>query len=106
MMVSADRSFWIEKAIQTIKRKDAMGDTNPQLVLPWNEHASRELEWIIDHFTCLEMEEQETISGKKYHHYTHPQGEPDDAFHAFIYALIADAVGEMSPPAVIQDLFS
>jgi len=51
------------------------------------------------------MEEQETVSGKKYHHYTHPEGEPDDALHAFIYALIADAFEKLSPPAVIQPLF-
>jgi hypothetical protein len=24
------------------------------------------------------MEEQETVSGKKYHYYTHSEGEPDD----------------------------
>jgi hypothetical protein len=40
------------------------------------------------------MEEQNMVGGKKYHHYTHPKSEPDDAMHAFIYALIADAIGE------------
>jgi hypothetical protein len=57
------------------------------------------------HFTCIEMEEQETVSGKKYHHYTHPDGEPDDALHEFIYALIAEAVGRMSAPLAVMDLF-
>jgi hypothetical protein len=52
------------------------------------------------------MEEQENISGKKYHHYTHPEGQPDDAIHAFIYALIAHEYGRMTPPLVIQDLFN
>jgi hypothetical protein len=51
------------------------------------------------------MEEQEMVGGKKYHHYTHPEGEPDDALHAFIYALIADGIGRMSSPLVIKDLF-
>jgi hypothetical protein len=51
------------------------------------------------------MEEQETVSGKKYHHYTHPEGQPDDALHAFIYALIAEAIQGMSQPLVIKDLF-
>jgi len=74
------------------------------LVLPWKEPL--DVEWIIDHFTCIEMEEQETASGKKYHHYMHPEGEPDDALHGFIYALIADAAGCMAPPLVVQDLFS
>jgi hypothetical protein len=51
------------------------------------------------------MEEQETVSGKRYDHYTHPEGEPDDALHAFASALIADAIGRMNPPAVIRHLF-
>ena len=29
----------------------------------------------------LVLEEQETVSGKKYHYYTHSEGEPDDALH-------------------------
>jgi hypothetical protein len=105
MIVQADRSIWIEKGIQTIKRLDPTGKVNPQLVLPWNENASRELEWIIDHFVALEMEEQVMVSGKQYHHYTHPEGEPDDAYHAYIYSLIAYALGKMSPRAIIRDLF-
>jgi hypothetical protein len=60
---------------------------------------------IVDHFTCIEMEEQETVSGKRYHHYAHPEGSPDDALHAFIYALIAESVEGMTYPLVIQDLF-
>ena len=103
MLLLADRSFWIETAIEHIKHKDPTGAANPMLVLPWKEPL--EVEWLIDQFTCIEMEEQETVSGKKYHHYTHSEGEPDDALHGFIYALIADAYGRMAPPAVIQDLF-
>ncbi|MCW4032067.1 MAG: phage terminase large subunit family protein [Candidatus Bathyarchaeota archaeon] len=105
LMVQADRSFWIEKAIQIIKKKDRKGESIPDLVIPWNENVARENEWIIDHFCCIEMEEQETVSGKKYHHYTHPEGEPDDALHSFIYALIGDAIGRLTPDLVIQDLF-
>jgi hypothetical protein len=102
-IVNADRSFWIETAINTIKRKDPTGAVNPQLVLPWKDPL--DVEWLVDHFTCIEMEEQEMVGGKKYHQYTHPEGEPDDALHAFIYALIADAIGQMSSPLVIKDLF-
>jgi hypothetical protein len=102
-MMNADRSFWIETAIQIIKQKDPSAAPNPQLVIPWQNQA--DVEWMIDHFTCIEMEEQEMIGGKKYHHYTHPEGEPDDALHGFIYALIADAYGRMAPPLVVQDLF-
>lgn len=104
MLVLADRSFWIETAIDHIKHKDPEGNVSPRLLLPWKEPL--DIEWIIDHFTCSEMEEQENVSGKKYHHYTHPEGEPDDALHAFIYALIAHAVGRMTPPLVVQDLFT
>lgn len=103
MILLADRSFWIETAIELIKHKDPTGAVNPMLVLPWKEPL--DVEWVIDHFTCIEMEEQESVSGKKYHHYTHPEGEPDDALHGFIYALIADAYGRMAPPLVVQDLF-
>jgi hypothetical protein len=51
------------------------------------------------------MKEQETVSGKRYHHYTHSEGKADDALHTFVYALIADAYGRMTPPAVVRDLF-
>ena len=66
------------------------------------------VKWSVDHFTSIEMEEQETISGRRYHHYKHPEGEPDDALHAFIYALIADETGRLpeNQPLAIMDLFS
>jgi hypothetical protein len=102
-LVNADRSFWIETAIQVIKRKDPSGAVNPDLVLPWKSQA--EIEWLIDHFTCIEMQEQEMVGGKKYHNYTHPEGEPDDALHSFVYALIADSIGRLRPEISIQDLY-
>jgi hypothetical protein len=103
MLVLADRSFWIETAISHIKHKDLAGHPTPKLILPWAN--PQDVEWLIDHFTCIEMEEQETVSGKRYHHYTHPEGQPDDALHAFIYALIAEAIGRMSQPLIPKDLF-
>jgi len=90
MLVKADRSFWIESAIEHIKHKDALGRPNPRLIIPWS--TPHRVEWLIDHFTCIEMEEQETVSGKKYRRYTHRALEPDDALHAFCYALIADGL--------------
>jgi hypothetical protein len=51
------------------------------------------------------MEEQETVSGKKYHHYTHPEGEPDDALHACIYSLIAESLERIDRPLAVHDLF-
>jgi hypothetical protein len=47
------------------------------------------------------MEEQEMAGRKKYNHYTHSEGEPDDKLHAFIYALIAHAIERMSSPLVV-----
>jgi hypothetical protein len=105
LLVQADRSFWIEKAVHSIKRYNKKGEPIPDLVIPWNERARRELEWIIDHFTCIEMEEQETVSGKKYHHYTHPEGTADDALHAYIYAMMAENIENLRPELVIKDLF-
>jgi hypothetical protein len=90
MLVLADRSFWIETIINLIKRKDQSGEVNPRLILPWKEPL--QIEWVIDQFTCWEMEEQETVSGKKYHHYTHPEGEADDAGHACVYWIIAESL--------------
>lgn len=103
-IVNADRSFWIETAIQIIKQRDQAGNRVPGLVLLWKDRA--EIEWIIDHFTCIEMEEQEMVGGKKYHHYTHSEGQPDDAFQTFVYALIADAIGRIRPELVVTDLFT
>jgi len=103
MMVQADRSWWIEHGINLIKHKTTDGSTVPKLVLPYKEPL--EVEWLTDHFTCLEMEEQETVSGKRYHHYTHPEGEPDDAYHGYIYSLIAEAIGRISPELSVMDLF-
>jgi hypothetical protein len=93
MVVYADRSYWVERAISIIKNKNEAGDYAPKLRLPWRQPSL--VEWSVDHFTCIEMEEQETISGRRYHHYKHPEGEPDDALHAFIYALIAEEVGRL-----------
>jgi hypothetical protein len=105
-IVNADRSFWIETAIQRVKRKDPSGAVNPQLVIPWKHQA--DVEWLIDHFTCIEMKEVEMLGGKCYHRYTHPEGEPDDTLHAFIYALIADEIGKLpeNQPLAILDLYS
>jgi hypothetical protein len=90
--VFADRSYSMERAISLIKNKNEAGDYALGLVLPWKQPSL--VEWLVDHFMCIEMEEQETISGRPYHHYKHPAGEPDDALHAFVYALIADEIGE------------
>ena len=91
--VLADRSFYIEKAIELIKRIDAKGNHFPMLQLPWTEPAR--IEWIIDQFTCLERETVEMQSGRRYPRYLHPEGTEDHAFHAFVYALIAYDASKM-----------
>jgi hypothetical protein len=103
LMVQADRSYFIEKAIHIIKWKASNGNYVPKLVIPYAE--PMEVEWLMDHFCCIEMEEQQTSSGRKYHRYVHPEGESDDALHAFVYALIAEADDRMTPELVIQTLF-
>ncbi len=65
----ADRSFWIVTAIDLIKKKDVAGHPIPKLLLPWATQP--DMEWVTDHFTYIEMKEQETVSGKKYPHCTH-----------------------------------
>ena len=103
MTVLADRSYWIESAIDDIKHKDAAGNVNPRLILPYKEPL--DIEWVIDHFTCIELQEEETVSGKKYHHYIHGEGSPDDALHSYIYARIAESLERLGGRAVIQPLF-
>jgi len=85
--VLADRSFYVEKAIQLITLVDAKGNRFPMLQLPWAEPAR--IEWIIDQFICLEREQAELQSGRQYFRYLHPEGTEDHALHAFVYALIA-----------------
>jgi len=91
--MQADRSFYIEKAIELIKRIDPKGNHFPMLQLPWAEPTR--IEWIIDQFTCIERETVEMQSGRRYPRYLHPEGTEDHAFHAFIYALIAREASQM-----------
>jgi hypothetical protein len=58
-----------------------------------------------EHALKDEKEEQENVSGKKYHHYDHPESEPDDAGHICVYSLIAESLESISPPLVVMDLF-
>jgi len=51
------------------------------------------------------MEEQETVGGKKYHCYTHPEGQPEDALQAFVYSLIVHASTRLRPEFATMDLF-
>jgi hypothetical protein len=102
MMIQADRSFMIEQAIHKIKYKLPNGKVKPRLIIPYADPV--DVEWIVDHFCCIEMEETETVSGKQYHTYTHPEGEVDDALHAFIYALLAHEYDTMTPKLVIKSV--
>lgn len=103
MIINADRTFWIENGLDLMKRRAPNGQLAPMLQLPWAEPL--EIEWIVDHFTCLEMEAEESVSGRKYHVYTHPDGQPDDAYHGYIYCLIAEALSrtEFKAGAAMMD---
>lgn len=93
LICNADRSFWIDKAIDVIKHRDAKNAPDPLLKIPWTDQLK--VEWLIDHFTCIEREDVETVGGKRYYRYVHNPGEPDDALHTFVYSLIAEALDSM-----------
>ena len=101
--VLADRSTYIEKAISFIKFIGKEGKPFPLLQLPWSEPSK--IEWIIDQFTCIEREKAELQSGRQYFRYVHPEGTEDDAFHSFVYALIAFDATKMYGEFSMGDLF-
>ena len=103
MTLMADRSFWMQSGIDLIMKTDVAGKKTPMLVIPYGEPL--DVEWFFDHFTVLEMEEHESRSGKRVPVFTHPEGEPDDAYHAYIYALIARAATRMQGELRITPLF-
>ena len=101
--VLADRSTYIEKAISFIKFMGKEGKPFPLLQLPWADPSK--IEWIIDQFTCIEREKAELQSGRQYFRYVHPEGTEDDAFHSFVYALIAFDATKMYGEFSMGDLF-
>jgi len=84
--IVVDRTWAIESMIDLITRP--MPQTAiPRISIPAGK--SSHVDWIPDHFTCIEGESVELSSGKKYVKYTHPEVSNDDALHSSIYAYLA-----------------
>ncbi|MGI0006732.1 MAG: hypothetical protein ACREAR_01905 [Nitrosotalea sp.] len=89
LRVLVDRTWIIESIIDLIKRpedKPNFPDGVPRIHIPAKEPLK--VEWIIDHFTCIEAETA-NAQGKSFVKYTHPESLPDDALHAACYSYCA-----------------
>ena len=94
--IAVDRTYAIETIIDLVTRPQSVGGTViPRLVIPARE--PEKVEWLIDHFTCIEAESVSLSGGKNYVRYTHPEESPDDALHACIYAYLALEVTKRDP---------
>jgi hypothetical protein len=89
MRVNVDRTWIIETIIDLIKRPEDHPDYPmgvPRIQIPYKD--PEKIEWIIDHFTCIEAETAEN-NGRQYVRYTHGAETNDDSLHAAGYAYIA-----------------
>jgi hypothetical protein len=89
MRVNVDRTWIIETIIDLIKRPEDHPDYPmgvPRIQVPYKDQ--EKIEWIIDHFTCIEAETAEN-NGRQYVKYAHGAETNDDALHAAGYAYIA-----------------
>ena len=84
-----DRTWIIECLIDLIKRPEINPNYKgpiPRIHLPYRNPSK--VEWIIDHFICINAETAET-GGRSFVRYTHGPETNDDALHAACYALLA-----------------
>lgn len=91
--ILVDKTWAVESMIDLITRP------MPQTAIPRISIPAGNLphvDWIPDHFTCIEGESVDLSSGKKYVRYTHPEGSNDDALHSSIYAYLAWYLQEAS----------
>ncbi|MDE1766288.1 MAG: phage terminase large subunit family protein [Thaumarchaeota archaeon] len=89
--INVDRTWIIETMIDLITRPETRDDFPhpiPRLIIPGVPHRLDEIEWIIDHFTCIEAETS-NAAGRPRTIYTHPDDTTDDAIHAACYAYLA-----------------
>ena len=94
--VNVDRTWIIETIIDLINRPEDSPNYPkgiPRMHLPFKN--PEKIEWIIDHFTCIEAEMSEA-AGKSFVRYTHPESTMDDALHACGYAYLAWLVSKDS----------
>lgn len=94
--VNVDRTWIIETIIDLINRPEespVYPKGIPRMHLPAKN--LEKIEWVIDHFTCIEAEMSES-AGKSFVRYTHPESTMDDALHACGYAYLAWLVSKGS----------
>lgn len=87
--VNVDRTWMIECIIDLIQRPEEFKDFPhpiPRIQIPARN--LEDVEWIMDHFTCIEAESVDTGTGT-YTKYDHPEETNDDALMACGYALMA-----------------
>lgn len=87
--INVDRTWIIETLIDLINRPEespAYPKGIPRIHIPAKNLEN--IEWIIDHFTCIEAETSES-SGKSFVKYIHSEETNDDALHAAGYAYLA-----------------
>lgn len=90
--VNVDRTWVIETIIDLIKRpEDSLNypDGIPRIHVPAKN--LEKVEWMIDHFTCIEAETSEA-NGKSFVKYIHGEETNDDALHAAGYAYLASLI--------------
>ncbi|MGI0101823.1 MAG: phage terminase large subunit family protein [Nitrosotalea sp.] len=87
--VNVDRTWMIESIIDLIQRPEETKDFDfpiPRIHIPARN--LEDVEWLLDHFTCIEAESIETGTGT-HTKYTHPEETNDDALMACGYSLMA-----------------
>jgi len=93
--IVVDRTWVIESIIDLITRpqSDMLHPQGvPRIFIPAAD--LEKVEWIIDHFTCIEGVTTTMGSGATYVKYEHPEELPDDALHACNYAYLAWLYGK------------
>ena len=80
-IVEVDRSAYIDKTIDVIKRG------RDRIIIPGADYDKKE--WIWSELISLYLEAEETAQGRRYRRWQHEEGVRDDVFHSLTYALIA-----------------
>lgn len=94
--ILVDRTWVMDTIIDLIKRPYTTSSyTIPRIVIP--HKTPKHVDWLVDHFICIEAESMTLAGGNQYTRYTHPQGSNDDALHACIYAYLASKVRPIKP---------
>ncbi|MGI0046892.1 MAG: hypothetical protein ACREBB_06870 [Nitrosotalea sp.] len=102
--INADRTWIIETIIDLIRRPETRDDFPhpiPRLIIPGVPGRLEKIEWLIDHFTCIESTTSNS-SGRPRTIFTHPEETPDDALHACCYAYMAYLLDQESERTIVR----